>query len=206
MATNVDAQSVASGGGSAAEAYDFRNPSKFTRDHQRILEQVLEAFSDQTGGMITSKLRTSCTHDLESIQQFTYGAFINSLPEETVVLVAGLSPLNSAGIIHLPLDLAMLTIDLPLGGPGDDDQPARGLTDIEEVLVGDFGLSLIGALRYSFEGITNWVPSLSGQFSSPELAHAAATNDQMLVATFRVEMKEREFRMALALPLSLIHI
>jgi flagellar motor switch protein FliM len=192
---------MASGGGTAAEAYDFRNPSKFTRDHQRIFEHILETFSDQTGGMITSRLRTSCSHELESIQQFTYGAFINTLPEETVVLIAGLSPLNSAGVIHVPLELAMLTVDLPLGGPGEDDQPARGLTDIEEALVGDFGQSLIGALRYSFDGITNWIPSLRGQFSSPELAHAAAPNDQMLVATFRLEMKERQFRTALALPL-----
>ncbi len=201
MATNVDSQSLVSGGGSATELYDFRNPSKFTRDHQRILEQVLETYGDQTGGMITSKLRTSCSHDLESLQQVTYGAFINSLPEETVILVAALSPLSSSGIIHLPLDFAMLAVDLPLGGPGDDEQPARGLTDIEEALVGDLGLSMVGALRYSFEGITNLNPSLSGQFSSPELVHAASTNDQMLVATFRLEIKEVEFRTALAMPL-----
>ncbi len=204
MATNAGSESLASGGGSVTELYDFRNPSKFTRDHQRILEQVLETFADATGGMITSKLRTACSHDLDSLQQVTYGTFINSLPEETVILVASLSPLNASGIIHLPLDFAMLAVDLPLGGPGDDEQPARGLTDIEEALVGDLGGNLVGALRYSFEGITNWDPSLSGQFSSPELAHAASSNDQMLVATFRLEIKEREFRTALALPLGQI--
>ena len=99
----------------------------------------------------------------------------------------------SAGIVGAP--------DAGAGGPGDDEQPARGLTDIEEALVGDLGLSMVGALRYSFEGITNLNPSLSGQFSSPELVHAASTNDQMLVATFRLEIKEVEFRTALAMPL-----
>ncbi len=188
--------------GAGAELYDFHNPSKFTRDHQRILEQALSAYADQTASVITSKLRASCSHDLESLQQTTYLALINSLPEETVLLVTSLNPLNSVGLIHLPLNFAMLAVDLPLGGPGDDDQPNRGLTEIETILVGDLGSSLAGALRFSFDGIITWFPVLNGQFSSPELAHAASNGDQMLVATFRMEIKEQEFRTILALPLS----
>jgi len=189
---------------SDAELYDFQNPSKFTRDHQRILEQALSAYADQTASVITSKLRASCSHDLESLQQTTYLALINSLPEETVLLVTSLNPLNSVGLIHLPLNFAMLAVDLPLGGPGDDDQPNRGLTEIENMLVGDLGSSLAGALRFSFDGIITWFPVLTGQFSSPDQAHAASNGDQMLVATFRMEIKEQEFRTMLALPLNSI--
>jgi flagellar motor switch protein FliM len=187
-----------------AELYDFQNPSKFTRDHQRILEQALSAYADQTASVITSKLRASCSHDLESLQQTTYLALINSLPEETVLLVTSLNPLNSVGLIHLPLNFAMLAVDLPLGGPGDDDQPNRGLTEIENMLVGDLGSSLAGALRFSFDGIITWFPVLTGQFSAPDQAHAASNGDQMLVATFRMEIKEQEFRTMLALPLNSI--
>lgn len=201
MVANTSAQKRA-GGGSATETYDFRNPSKFTRDHQRLLEQGLEAYADQTASVITSKLRASCSHDLESLQQVTYGSFISSLPEETVLLVTSLNPLNSVGLIHLPLDFAMLAVDLPLGGPGDDDQPVRSLTEIENMLVGDLGSSLVGALRFSFDGIITWFPVLTGQFSTPELAHAASHGDQMLVATFRMEIKEQEFKTMLALPLA----
>jgi flagellar motor switch protein FliM len=201
VVANTSAQKRA-GGGSATETYDFRNPSKFTRDHQRLLEQGLEAYADQTASVITSKLRASCSHDLESLQQVTYGSFISSLPEETVLLVTSLNPLNSVGLIHLPLDFAMLAVDLPLGGPGDDDQPVRGLTEIENMLVGDLGSSLVGALRFSFDGIITWFPVLTGQFSAPELAHAASHGDQMLVATFRMEIKEQEFKTMLALPLA----
>jgi len=201
VVANTSAQ-IRAGGGSATETYDFRNPSKFTRDHQRLLEQGLEAYADQTASVITSKLRASCSHDLESLQQVTYGSFISSLPEETVLLVTSLNPLNSVGLIHLPLDFAMLAVDLPLGGPGDDDQPVRGLTEIENMLVGDLGSSLVGALRFSFDGIITWFPVLTGQFSAPELAHAASHGDQMLVATFRMEIKEQEFKTMLALPLA----
>lgn len=193
---------VDASGAPSAEAYDFRNPSKFTRDHQRLLEQALEAYADQTASVITSKLRASCSHDLESLQQTTYGAFINTLPEETVLLVTSLNPLSSVALIHLPLNFAMLAVDLPLGGPGDDDQPARGLSDIENMLVGDLGSSLAGALRFSFDGVITWFPVLTGQFSSPELAHAASSGDQMLVASFRMEIKEQEFHTLLALPLA----
>ena len=166
------------------------------------METALRAYADQTASVITAKLRASCSHELESLQQTTYSAFINSLPEETLLLAASLNPINSTALIHLPLDFAMLSIDLPLGGSGENDQPTRGLTEIENVLVGDLGSSLTGALRFSFDGIITWFPVLTGQYSSPELAHAASPGDQILVATFRLEIQEEVFNTLLALPLT----
>ena len=205
MVSKTSAHTRSSGsipGGSAAESYDFRNPSTFTREHQRLIETALRAYADQTASVITAKLRASCSHELESLQQTTYSAFINSLPEETLLLAASLNPINSTALIHLPLDFAMLSIDLPLGGSGENDQPSRGLTEIENVLVGDLGSSLTGALRFSFDGIITWFPVLTGQYSSPELAHAASPGDQILVATFRLEIQEEVFNTLLALPLT----
>ena len=205
MVSKTSAHTRSSGsipGGSGAESYDFRNPSTFTREHQRLIETALRAYADQTASVITAKLRASCSHELESLQQTTYSAFINSLPEETLLLAASLNPINSTALIHLPLDFAMLSIDLPLGGSGENDQPTRGLTEIENVLVGDLGSSLTGALRFSFDGIITWFPVLTGQYSSPELAHAASPGDQILVATFRLEIQEEVFNTLLALPLT----
>ena len=205
MVSKTSAHTRSSGsipGGSGAESYDFRNPSTFTREHQRLIETALRAYADQTASVITAKLRASCSHELESLQQTTYSAFINSLPEETLLLAASLNPINSTALIHLPLDFAMLSIDLPLGGSGENDQPSRGLTEIENVLVGDLGSSLTGALRFSFDGIITWFPVLTGQYSSPELAHAASPGDQILVATFRLEIQEEVFNTLLALPLT----
>jgi flagellar motor switch protein FliM len=188
--------------GSGVEAYDFRNPATFTRDHQRIIETALRAYADQSASVITSKLRSSCSHELDSLQQTTYSSFINSLPEETVLLATSLNPLNSSALIHLPLEFAMLAVDLPLGGSGEADQPSRGLTEIENELVGDLGSSLVGALRFSFDGVITWFPVLTGQYSSPEVAHAASPGDQMLVATFRLEIQDSVFDTVLALPLT----
>ena len=119
-----------------------------------------------------------------------------------MLLASSLNPLNSSALIHLPLEFAMLAIDLPLGGSGEADQPSRGLTDIENELVGDLGSSLVGALRFSFDGVITWFPVLTGQYSSPEVAHAASPGDQMLVATFQLEIQEERFKTMLALPLT----
>ncbi len=188
--------------GSSVELYDFRNPSKFTRDHNRIMEQVLETYADQAATQLTSRLRVPCSMDYDTLQQQTYGAYVASLPAQTALLVATLSPLDSAAILHIPIPLAMLSVELQLGGPGDDDQPNRALTEIEATLVDDAGGQLIDALRYSFEGVIDWAPALNGHFSSPELAHAASMGDQMLIASFKLEIKEQNFRPTLALPLT----
>lgn len=188
--------------GAAAELYDFRNPSKFTRDHVRIMEQVLDTYADQSATQFSSRLRVPCSQDLDSLQQQTYGSYISSMPDQTVVLVVSLPPLDAPGVLHLPLPLALLSVELQLGGLGEDEQPHRSLTEIESALVDEVAKSLIDAMRYSFVGVIDWQPSLSGHFSSPELAHAASTGDQMLVVTFRLEIKEQVFRPTLALPLT----
>lgn len=188
--------------GTSVELYDFRNPSKFTRDHNRIMEQVLETYADQAATQLTSRLRVPCSMDFDTLQQQTYGTYIASLPAQTVLLVATLAPLDSAAVLHIPTPLAMLSVELQLGGPGDDDQPNRSLTDIEAALVEDAGKQLIEALRYSFAGVIDWDPALNGQFSSPELAHAASMGDQMLIVSFKLEIKEQNFRPTLALPLT----
>jgi len=96
----------------------------------------------------------------------------------------------------------MLIIDFQLGGPGEDEQPERGLTEIEAALIDEAGEQIIGALKYSFEGVIEWEPSLASHVSSPELAHAAAPGDQVLVATFTLDFREQQFRIALVLPLA----
>lgn len=188
--------------GAAAELYDFRNPSKFTRDHLRIMEQIAETYADQAATQLSSRLRVPCSQDFESLQQQTYGAYIASLPDQTALLVASLPPLDSAGLIHLPLPMAMLSVELQLGGTGEDEQPSRGLTDIEWALVSDAGKQLIEALRYSFDGTIDWHPTFNAHYASPELAHAASVGDQMLVLNFRLEIKEQVFRPTLVLPLT----
>lgn len=184
------------------ESYDFRNPSKFTREHGRILDQHLETFADQSATLLTSRVRIPTNQELENLQTTSYSAAVSAMPEETVLLVASLAPLDVAGLVHIPRELAMLIIDLQLGGAGEDEQPERGLTEIEAALIDEIGEQLIGALKYSFEGVIEWNPSLASHVSSPELAHAAAPGDQVLVATFTLDIRDEQFRTALVLPLA----
>ena len=184
------------------ETYDFRNPSKFTREHGRILDQHLETFADQSATLLTSRVRIPTNQELENLQPTSYSAAMSALPEETVLLVASLAPLDVAGLVHIPRELAMMIIDYQLGGAGEDEQPERGLTEIEAALIDEIGEQLIGALKYSFEGVIEWNPSLASHVSSPELAHAAAPGDQVLVATFTLDIRDEQFRTALILPLA----
>lgn len=184
------------------ESYDFRNPSKFTREHGRILDHHLETFADQSATLLTARVRIPTSQELESLQQSTYSAAISDFPEDTVLLVASLAPLDVAGLVHIPRELAMLLIDFQLGGAGADEQPERGLTEIEALLIDEAGEQIIAALKYSFEGVIEWNPSLASHVSSPELAHAAAPGDQVLVATFTLDFREEQFRIVLVLPLA----
>jgi len=106
------------------ESYDFRNPSKFTREHGRILDQHLETFADQSATLLTARVRIPTNQELENLQPTSYSVAVSAMPEDTVLLVASLAPLDVAGLVHIPRELAMLIIDLQLGGAGETSSPS----------------------------------------------------------------------------------
>ena len=106
-----------------------------------------------------AKTESDCAAVSQQLDEFQV------IAEDTVLLVASLAPLDVAGLVHIPRELAMLIVDFQLGGPGEDEQPERGLTEIEAALIDEAGEQIIGALKYSFEGVIEWEPSLASHVS-----------------------------------------
>ena len=98
------------GSGSGVDTYDFRNPSKFSREHSRMLDQIFETYGKQCATVLTTTLRSVCTHDLKSVQQTTYGAYIASLPATTTMFLLDLAPLKVTSIVEFSPQAAKLMI------------------------------------------------------------------------------------------------
>ncbi|MCW2619949.1 MAG: fliM [Modestobacter sp.] len=52
--------------------YDFRRPTKLSREHVRILQIAQENFARQATTTLTSILRTGARMELVGIEQFSY--------------------------------------------------------------------------------------------------------------------------------------
>ncbi|WP_308123458.1 flagellar motor switch protein FliM [Modestobacter marinus] len=180
--------------------YDFRRPTKLSREHVRILQIAQESFARQATTTLTSFLRTGARMELVGIEQFSYDDYIATLPPSYFLAVFTLEPLPGKGVLAYPLDTAMAMVDHMLGGSGGDEQPNRPLTGMESALTGHLIERLLGELAEAFAAITPLQPVLDGVEYNPQLAQAASGSETVMVATFGMRIGSREPDATLLLP------
>ncbi len=183
-------------------SYDFRRPIQLSREHSRMLQLALEGYARQATNVFTSSLRTVCQVSLVSIEQRSYGEYVESLGASTYMTLFSAEPVSGAGILEMPVPATMVCIDHMLGGPGSSVQPNRPLTEIEGAVVRGFVERLLGELRYSLEGVVAMTPAITGVEYSPQFAQAAGVADVVVVASFDMRLADTEHRMTLCLPFS----
>ena len=182
--------------------YDFRRPIQLSREHSRTLQLGLDGFARQATTVFTSSLRTVCQVSLGAIEQRSYSEYVDSLDASTYLTMFTADPIPGLGVLEMPLVATMSCVDHMLGGPGNDNQPERPLTEIESGVIGGLIERLLGELRYSLAAIVQLEPVVTGIEYSPQFAQAAGAADVMVVASFDLRIDERAHRVTLCLPFS----
>ena len=180
--------------------YDFRRPTRLSREHVRILEMALDTLSRQWTTLLTTQLRSVCTVTFASVEQLTYDEYVSSLATPTSLFVLELDPIAGAGMLDVSVPVAMTVVDHLLGGPGREDQPERTLTEIEGMLLHSVFERALAELGYAFEGVLPLAATISRTETSPQFAQAASPSDGFLVAGFELVVGSQSCLTTLALP------
>jgi flagellar motor switch protein FliM len=177
--------------GAGPEPYDFRRPTKLSREHVRTLQMAYEAFARQYTTLLTSTLRAVSQVTLISIEQLTYDEYISALHNPTVMAMVELEPLPGVTIFEFSLSTAMVSIDHMLGGSGGK-QPERPLTDIETPLIHRLLSRVLSELGAAMEPVAAIKPRVIGLEYAPQFAQAAGASDAMIVASFELRIGSEE--------------
>ena len=181
--------------------YDFRRPTKLSRQHARVLEITYETFCRQWATLLSSTLRTSVQVELDGVQQYSYDEYAATLATPSIMTVFDPEPLVGAGVLHLDTPLLLSCIERMLGGTGVQEQPQRLLTDIEAVLCRGLVERTLSELAGSLTSILELKPHLQAIEQNPQFAQAAAATDVMIVASFHLQVDQASGTATLALPL-----
>jgi flagellar motor switch protein FliM len=181
------------------ELYDFRRPTKLSREHVRTLQIAYEAFARQYSTLLTSTLRAVSQVSLLSIEQLTYDEYISALENPTLMVMVELEPLPGVTIFEFALNTAMACVDHMLGGPGGK-QPQRPLTDLEVPLIHRLLNRAFHEFSYAFETITDIQPRLASIEYNPQFAQAASPTDAMIVASFEMRVGTEDCVSTICIP------
>lgn len=183
------------------QPYDFRHPTKLSRDNARVMQMVYDSFARRLTTVFTSALRQVCQVSAGDITQRSYEEYVAGLPSPTLLVPLSIAPLHGTGVLEFSLPVALGAIDHLLGGPGGP-QPSRTLTEIEVGLVGGLLDQMVATFRHAVEPVVALAPEAGAIEYNPQFLQAAAATDAMVTGEFALHIGREKSRLTLCLPLA----
>jgi flagellar motor switch protein FliM len=188
-------------------AYDFRRPTKLSRETARAAEIVFETVARQWATVVGSTLGGQCQVSFLGVEQRSYDDYVNSLPSPTVFSVFEPHPHSGNGFLQLPLSVAFVAIEHMLGGTGRGPQPDRLPSEIETALSRRLLERMLGEIPYGLQALTEITPRLRAIEHNPQFVQVAAAMDMFVVASFSltVDGLDSPSTVTFALPAPLVN-
>ncbi len=180
--------------------YDFRKPSKFSKEQIRTLQIIHDNFARSLGNYLSAYLRNVVQVKVESVSQVSYGEFINSLPVPTLMAVLNLSPNLGTAVMETNLQFVFPMIDILCGGAGQVPSKLRELTEIEQTVMQRVYYKVLERLRYVWEDFYELEPTIESLETNPQYNQALSSNETVALITMSTNIAESQGFINICLP------
>ena len=185
--------------------YDFQRPERVSKEQMRSLSSLHETFARSFGAAMSGFLRTIVEIRVSSIEQLTYGDFIQSLPNPTCFNLISPHPLEGQMCLELSPMIIYPIIDRLLGGSSAEMFiPQRPLTAIEMRLIRRILDLALSSMHESWTNIQEMEFVLDDTESNPQLVQIVPPNEVVVVVGFEIKIGGRAGTMALCIPFNVV--
>lgn len=167
--------------------YDFRRPNRISKDQLRFLEVLHETFVVRFTGVLSGYFRTMVEMEILSVEQLSYGEWVQSLPETTCVFPFSMEPLQGSGAVELNPGLSLSIVDRLLGGQGSAAERMRDLTHLEQTILTRVADQMLRSLAAVWSEVLVFTPKIEGFDKQPNLMKLLPDPETVVLITF--EMK-----------------
>ncbi|MGI6435392.1 MAG: flagellar motor switch protein FliM [Syntrophomonadaceae bacterium] len=168
--------------------YDFRRPSKFSKDQFNTLQVIYENYARSLGTYLSAQLRTPVQIEVLSVEQLTYEEFIRSIPNPTILNIFSLYPLEGNSIMEINPNLGFALLDRLLGGPGSTLSKVRGLTEIEQTVIERIVQRMLDYFEEPWGGIIELSPALERMETNPQFTQLVSPTEIMMIVALEAKM------------------
>ncbi|HET8653999.1 MAG TPA: FliM/FliN family flagellar motor switch protein [Longimicrobiaceae bacterium] len=169
------------------QLYDFRRPHRVSKERLRTLEAMYEQLVKTLEGWLIGRVRGQLELRLQSVEQFSFGEFILSLPTPCASYLVDIGDSGGQqGIIDFGQEFASFLVDRLFGGSGPPRVLDRALTPIERMAVRVVAERITALVEEAWKDHVPLSLDLAGFESIPEILLGANRDDPVLVATVEV--------------------
>jgi flagellar motor switch protein FliM len=186
--------------GKPVKAYDFRHPSKFSRDQIRTLEFLHETFARRLQTALSAYLRTVVQINMLGVEQGVYDEYVRQVPSPAVLYPISMDPLPGRAALELHTNIVFIIVDRLLGGLGKGLNKGRELTDVEQTLLETVVWEVLAALKESWSNIATLQPRLGEIAFTPQFMQIATSSETVLTISFEMRILDSAGTMRICIP------
>lgn len=196
----LDADQIQESEEKQVKDYDFKRPTKFSKEHLRTLEIIFEHYSRLISTNLPVYLRKNVQVSVASSETVTFNEFTNALSNPVILGVINFAPLNGQIIMDLATNLGYAMLDRMLGGDGTPLEKSRDFSEIELTIIQKILIMFTQLLRDPWKNVVDISPVLQRLETNPQFAQVIAPNDMIAIVTLNMKIGDVEGFMNLCLP------
>lgn len=180
--------------------YDFKRPTKFSKDHLRTLEIIYEHYGRLLSTNLPVYLRKNIQVSVASSETVTFSEFSNALSNPVILGVVNFNPLAGNIIVELATNLGYAMIDKLLGGQGMPLDKPRDFSEIEMTILEKLVVVCMQLMREPWKNVVDVNPVLERIETNSQFAQVISPNDMIAIVTMNMKFGEIEGIMNVCLP------
>ena len=200
----VDVEELNSKQEKQVKNYDFKRPSKFSREHLRTLEIIFENYGRLLSTHLPGYLRKSVSVEVMNSEATIFSEFSNALSNPVLLGIIDFRPLEGNILIELSDNLGYAIIDRMLGGGGVPLEKMRDVTEIELSILSRIFTIITNLLHDPWANVVNLQPRLTRIETNSQFAQMIAPNETVAIVTMTVKVGSTEGMMNVCLPYSVL--
>lgn len=196
----VDVEDIQNDSEKSVKNYDFKRPSKFSKEHLRTMELIFEHYGRLLSTNLPVYLRKNIQVNVTSSESVTFSEFSNALSNPVILGVVNFQPLPGNIIVELSSNVAYAILDRMLGGQGDTLDKLRDFSEIEMGILNNILSICTGLLREPWKNVTDISPVLERIETNTQFAQIIAPNEMISIITLSITMGNVSGLMNVCLP------
>lgn len=196
----VDADQMQDADEKQVKNYDFKRPTKFSKEHLRTLEIIFEHYGRLLSTNLPVYLRKNVQVAVTSSETVVFSEFSNALSNPVILGIVDFNPLGGTVLVELATNLAFAMIDRMLGGQGQPLDKNRDFSEIEMTIVEKVMVICIQLMREPWRNVADINPILERIETNSQFAQIIAPSDMIAIVTLEIKIGDVEGLMNICLP------
>lgn len=180
--------------------YDFRRPSKFSKEHLRTLEIIFEHYGRLLSTNLPVYFRKTVQVEVLSSEAVTFLEFSNSLINPVLLGVVDMEPLGGNVILEMASTIGYSMVDRMLGGVGLPLDKSRDFSEIELLIIERIMTVCVELLSEPWHSVIEIHPRLERIETNSQFAQMISPNEMIAIVSISLKIGDVEGLMHVCLP------